>query len=246
MWTEQNPRQGRSAEGLSMPIPLRCIGSMATGGLMREMLADYTRRSGLPVLLESVGGVDAARRVAAGELFDLVVLASDAIGRLADAGVVDASRTVALVRSGVGVAVPADAPRTDISSEQAMRRAVGEAGRIAISTGPSGLALLELFARWGLAEKVRGRLVQAPPGVPVGSLLARGEAMLGFQQMSELVGIEGITLLGPLPSPIQIMTTFSAAPVRGSAQPEALLALLAYLASSECNETKLRYGMEVA
>jgi molybdate transport system substrate-binding protein len=219
---------------------------MATSGLMRELLAGYTRKTGLPVSLESVGGVDAARRLAAGELFDLVVLASDAIGRLADAGVVDASRKVALVRSGVGVAVHADAPRVDISTEQDMRRAVLEAGRIAVSTGPSGVALLELFARWGIAETIRSRLVQAPPGVPVGAMVARREATLGFQQMSELMGVDGIALLGPLPPAIQITTTFQAAPVRGAAQADAVLALMAYLVSGECGEAKLRHGMEAA
>lgn len=127
------------------------------------------------------------------------------------------------------MAVPADAPCIDISTGQALRRSVQEVERIAVSTGPSGVALFELFARWGFAETVRDRLVQTPPSVPVGeAIVARHEATLDFQQMSELMGFGGIALLGPLPPAVQGSTTFQAALIRGWAQPDAVLALLAY------------------
>ena len=219
---------------------------MATKGLLLELAAAYTRASGVAVSFEAVGGVDAARRVSAGEPFDVVVLASDAIDKLAAAGKVDASRKTDVVRSGVAVAVAANAARVDISTEEAVRRAVLDATSVAYSTGPSGVALAALFERWGIADTIKSRLVQAPPGVPVGSLIARGEAALGFQQLSELIGVEGIALLGPLPPAIQITTVFSAAPGSSASQPDAASGLLAYLASGDSAETKRRHGMEPA
>ncbi|MDP9600263.1 UNVERIFIED_ORG: molybdate transport system substrate-binding protein [Variovorax paradoxus] len=225
---------------------IRGISSMATKGLLAELAAAYTGASGVPLAFEAVGGVDAARRVSAGEPFDVVVLASDAIDKLAAAGKVDASRKVDVVRSGVAVAVAAGAARVDISTGEAVRRAVLDAARIAYSTGPSGVALIALFERWGIADAIRERLVQAAPGVPVGSLVARGEASLGFQQLSELIGVEGIELLGPLPPEIQITTVFSAAPVANASRPDAVDGLLAYLASPATGDAKRRHGMEPA
>jgi molybdate transport system substrate-binding protein len=175
-----------------------------------------------------------------------VVLASDAIDKLAAAGKVDASRKTDVVRSGVAVAAAANAARIDISTEEAVRRAVLDAASIAYSTGPSGVALAALFQRWGIADTIKNRLVQAPPGVPVGSLIARGEAALGFQQLSELIGVDGIVLLGPLPPEIQITTVFSAAPGSCASQPGAASGLLAYLASGDSAEAKRRHGMEPA
>jgi len=225
---------------------IRGLCSMATRGLLDELAVAYTRRTGVPVSFLAVGGVDAARRVAEGELFDIVALASEANDKLVAAGRLDAAARVELVRSGMGVAVrPGSAP-PDIATGEALRRAVLGAERIAYSTGPSGAALMALFERWGIAAEVRGRLVQAPAGVPVAALLARGEATLGFQQMSELIGAEGIALLGPMPPDVQVVTVFSAAPCRGGAQPEAARALLAYLASADSADAKRRHGMDPA
>ena len=229
-----------------MNPPIRIISSMATRALLEELSAAYANRTGTDVALESMGGVEAARRVSAGEPFDGVALASDAIDKLAAAGKVDAAGKVGLVRSGVGVAVPAGAPRPDIATEDALRHAIQGAARIGYSTGPSGVALIALFQRWGIAGALEGRLVQAPPGVPVGSLVAHGDVALGFQQMSELLHVEGIALLGPLPPSIQITTVFSAAPCLGSSRHDAVRALLDFIASPDTAEAKRRHGMEPA
>ena len=228
-----------------MTAPIRGICSMATRGLLQELAATHARSAGVPVYFMPVGGVDAARRVAAGEAFDVVCLASDAIDALAAAGKVDAAGKVNVARSGVGVAVRAGAGRPDISTEDALQCTVKEAARIAYSTGPSGVALTALFERWGIAHEIRSRLVQAPPGVPVGTLVAAGGATLGFQQMSELIGVEGIEVLGALPLAIQIVTVFSAAPVIGCARPDAVGALLDFLRSTDTAEAKRRHGMAV-
>ncbi len=148
---------------------LHCISSMATRQLLAALTQQWQQRGGGPVQVESVGGVDAARRVAAGEAFDVVVLASDAIDKLLATGHLLAGSRRDLVRSGVAVAVRTGAPRPDIGSESALRDAVLAMRSIGYSTGPSGTALLQLFARWGLADRLQDKLPQAPPGVPVGS-----------------------------------------------------------------------------
>jgi len=219
---------------------------MATRLVLAELADAHRQRSGTVVAFESVGGVDAARRVLAGEAFDVVVLAADAIDRLAAAGAVVAASKTDLVHSGVAIAVRSGAPRPDIGSADALRQAVLAARSVGYSTGPSGVALVQLFERWGIADTIGGRLVQAPPGVPVGELVARGEVELGFQQLSELMHQGGIDVLGPLPPGTQIVTTFSAGLCTGSAQPKAVYALLEFMRSPDAAAAKRRHGMEPA
>lgn len=227
--------------------PLALISSMATRKLLTELVDSHQRQHpGVAVALESVGGVDAARRVAAGEAFDAVALGSDAIDQLiADGHLLPGSR-VDIVRSGVAVAVRAGAPHPDIGSEAAVQAAVLAAPTVSYSTGPSGVALARLFQRWGLADAVQAKLVVPPPGTPVGALVARGEVALGFQQLSELLHVQGIQIVGPLPPAIQITTTFSAGVGVHSQQADAARALLAYLASPAAADAKQKQGMTPA
>jgi molybdate transport system substrate-binding protein len=229
-----------------MSTSIRGISSMATRQILAELSAAYQQRSGCAVAIEAIGGVDAARRVQAGEPFDVVFLASDAIEKLIAGGLVVAGSKVDLFNSGVAVAVKAGAARPDIGTEDALRRAVLSARSIGYSTGPSGVGLTRLFERWGIAAEIQGRIVQAPPGVPVGTLLARGEVALAFQQLSELIHLEGIEVLGPLPESIQITTTFSGGQCAGSPYAEAVRLLLDFMASPEANEAKRRHGMQPA
>lgn len=225
-------------------VTLTGISSMATKALLAEMTVVYEQRSGVRAAIEAVGGVDAAERVAAGEAFDVVVLAADAIDKLVAAGRLTGK--VDLVRSGVALAVRAGAARPDISSEEAVKRTVLAAPTLGYSTGPSGVALARLFERWGIAQQIAPRIVTAPPGVPVGSLVARGDVALGFQQLSELMHLEGIDVIGALPAAIQIVTTFSAGVGTASKHADAARALLDFMASSEAAPIKQRHGMESA
>lgn len=229
-----------------MNTPILGISSMATRQVLAELVDAYQQHSGQRVAIESVGGVDAAKRVQAGEAFDVVILASDAIDKLIASGQVLAGSKVDLVHSAVAVAVRAGAPRPDISSEAAMRAAVLQARNLSYSTGPSGVALATLFERWGIAEQIKSRIVTPPPGVPVGSLVAKGEVELGFQQLSEMLNLEGITVLGTLPPAIQIITTFSAGICAASKQADAVRAMLAYMASPAAADAKRRQGMAPA
>lgn len=229
----------------TMP-PLALISSMATRALLAELAAAWQREHPQqPVTVESVGGVDAVRRVAAGEVFDGVVLASDAIDKLIAGGHVLGPR-VDLVRSSVAIAVREGAVPPEIGSEEALLRAVRAASSIGYSTGPSGTQLLALFERWGIADELRARLVQSPAGVPVGRLVAEGRVELGFQQLSELMSLPGIRVVGLMPAPVQITTIFSAGVAAASSRAEAVRALLAWLASPAVAPVKQRHGMEAA
>jgi molybdate transport system substrate-binding protein len=229
-----------------MSAPLTVVSSMATRSLLAELTRSFEERSEREVALEAVGGVDAARRVRAGEPFDVVVLASNAIEALLAEGRLVGGTQLDLARSTVAVAVRRGAPRPEIGSEDALRRAVLAARTIGHSTGPSGVELCRLFERWGVLDEVRGRLVVAPAGVPVGELVARGQAELGFQQLSELSHVEGVEILGPMPAAIRIVTTFSGAVGSGSSQPESARAFLEFLASPATADAKRREGMEPA
>jgi molybdate transport system substrate-binding protein len=229
-----------------MTTEIKGISSMATRLVLADLAQACQQRSGQRIAIESVGGVDAAKRVQAGEAFDVVILASDAIDKLIASGHVLANSRVDLVRSGVAVAVRAGAPKPDISSEAAVRAAVLAARTVSYSTGPSGVALAKLFERWGIAEQIKDRIVTPPPGIPVGSLVARGEVELGFQQLSEMQNLDGITVLGVLPPAIEIVTIFSGGVCSASRQPEAVRAMLAHMASPEAAQAKRRQGMEPA
>ena len=226
-----------------MNAPLLGISSMATRPWLAAVCEAIARQTGASIRFESVGGVDAAARVAGGEAFDLVVLAADALDKLAAAGHVVAASLRPLALSQVAIAVPAGAVRPDVRSEPALRAAVLAASRIGYSTGPSGVALLQLFARWGLLEPLRERLVQARPGVPVAALLARGQAELGFQQLSELKDEPGIALLGTMPPGLEIVTTFSGAVGAHSTRAAEASEALDFITSPAADDLRSLHGM---
>ncbi len=217
---------------------------MATRDVLSELVARHTQTSGQAVALESVGGVDVARRVQAGEALDVVVLAGPAIDKLIDEGKLQAGSRMDLARSGIGVAVRAGAARPDIACGDAVKAAVLAARTLGYSTGPSGNYLAQLFERWGIAAQVAARIVLAPPGVAVASLVASGEVELGFQQLSELMHVPGIDVLGALPVDIQSITVFCGAVSTASKRSEQAQALLRFLASPAAAATKQAHGME--
>lgn len=230
-----------------MSTALKGISSMATRQVLNELAQAWEAQGGQSVEIESIGGVDAAQRVQAGdEPFDLVFLASNAIDKLQAAGRVLEGSKVNLMLSSTAVAVPAGAALPDIASEEAVRAAVLAAPSVGFSTGPSGVALQKLFERWGIAEAIKPRMVQARPGVPVGSMVASGEVALGFQQLSELIHVQGIQIVGALPAAIAIDTVFSAAVVKGAANADEARRLLAFMAAPEAAEAKRCQGMEPA
>jgi len=222
---------------------------MATKQVLAELAKSYLAKSGVAVQIESVGGVDAAKRVTAGEAFDIVLLGSDAIDKLIAAGHVQQGSRLDWVKSPISIAVRTGAAAPAISSAQAVKDAVLLAHTISYSTGPSGVYLNQLFERWGMTEQVKAKLVQAPVGVSVGSLIASGKVDLGFQQLSEMVGVAGIHILGNLPADIAYITTFSSGiptaidAEQSQAIKQAVRGFQTFLASPEAETIKREQGM---
>lgn len=218
---------------------------MATRQVLAELAERFESQSGLRVRLEPVGGVDAAKRVRAGEPFDVVVLASNVIDGLIAEGHLT-GRRIDVVTSPVAIGVRSGAAHPDVSSAEAVKHAVLGARGIGYSTGPSGTYLAQLFEQWGIAGAVKDRITIPPPGVPVASLVARGEIDLAFQQLSEIAGAEGVDVLGTLPAEIQFVTTFSGGVARTSQQPENAGRLLEFMTRPELADVKRRHGMNTA
>jgi molybdate transport system substrate-binding protein len=219
---------------------------MATRLILAELTRRYEAARGVSVAIQAMGGVDATRRVRAGEATDIVILASNVMARLEAEGHIAPGSIQGFARSGMAIAVRAGAEWPDIGDEDAVRRAVGAAAKVGYSTGPSGDHLLKLYEKWGLAQSHADRLLKAPPGVPVGALVAQGDADIGFQQLSELIHVPGIAVVGPLPPAIQTVTIFAAGIASTSAQPQQTADLIAYLASPETDAAKREQGMEPA
>ncbi|WP_435747278.1 substrate-binding domain-containing protein [Microbacterium sp. PMB16] len=224
---------------------------MATKALLADLAAAATA-SGLPgVEIESVGGVDAARRVAEGEQFDLIFLASEAMVELVDRGHVVPSSVRPLVLSQTAVAVhaagyrQASAPTTPAFEDaDALRAALRRAERIGYSTGPSGTMLLRQIEDWGMAGELRDRLVRARPGTPVAALVREGEVDLGFQQLSELAGYEGVRILGVLPPDCAIDTIFAGGISARAADPLKSRTVLSFFAAPAAASIKAQHSFQ--
>ncbi|MFI6585603.1 substrate-binding domain-containing protein [Embleya sp. NPDC050493] len=216
-------RQNRQIRGLS---------SMATRQILAELAEHIGQAHGIPVDFEAGGGVAIAQRVRDGAAGDVAVLAEGALAKLAAEGHVLAATVRPLWVSQVVAAVPSGAPVPALAGEADLRAALLGARRIAYSTGPSGTALIELIARLGLADTLGDRLVQAPPGVPVGTLLTSGQADLALQQHSELMDLPGVFVVGPLPGETAIASTFSGAVMAASDDPESARTVLDLLGSA--------------
>ena len=236
--TETRQREHIQMTGLTL------ISSMAPLELLKELNACYQAKTSQSVSIEAAGGVEVAKRVRSGEAADAVVLARNVIDELAREGVLLASGIIDIAQAGIAVAVPGNTPPPDIADEEAVRRAVMAAASVSYSTGPSGLYLEKKFAAWGILDELRPRIVIPPPGVPVGSLVATGQVALGFQQLSELINVQGITLVGPLPPEMQQLTVFSGSVTRTSGNRARAGDLLQFMGSSEAAALMPRFGME--
>jgi molybdate transport system substrate-binding protein len=191
------------------------------------------------------GGVnEIAKRVADGEVADIVILPAAQIDDLIRRGKLAPETRVDVAKSGIGVAIPLGAPKIDAASSDGIRKALIAAKSIAYSSGPSGVHMADLIAKWGIAGQLKAKIRISPPNTPVGVMIERGEAEIGFQQVSELIRIKGINYLGPLPDDINEITVFSAAVHRNAAAPDAAKALVKYLSAPEAAPTIRKTGMD--
>lgn len=217
---------------------------MATRQILASLGKSYEKNTGMSVAIQAMGGVDAARAVRDGQPTDIVVLASDVMAKLETEGFIVSGSIVGIARSGMAVAVRAGTPHPDISSAASVKLAIAAAHRVGYSTGPSGDHLLKLCEKWGFSNT--GQLIKAPPGIPVASLVAQSQADLGFQQLSELMHVQGVEIVGSLPPEIQAETVFAAGIAVASKQAEEARALISFLASPGSAGVKRDQGMDPA
>ena len=210
---------------------IKVLSTQAVEGAYRELVPSFEKASGHKVTTTFTGTLDAQKRIAAGETYDVIIMAGPAIDDLIKSGKIAPGSRVDLARSGVGVAVRAGAPKPDIHSTEALKKTLLAAKSIGYSSGPSGVYLTDLFRRLGIADQITSKLKQTPTGVFVGSILARGEVEIGFQQVSELTHYPGIDYVGPLPADIQTVTVFSSGTQIGAKTVDAAKAWITFLTS---------------
>ena len=225
---------------------------MISGGLTaayKALVPEFERLSGNKVLTAygpSMGTTVNAIpvRLERGEGADVLIMVGYALGDLVKQGKVIADSRVDLTRSLIGIAVKSGAPKPDISSAEAVKRTLLAAKSIAYSDSASGVYVsTEMFAKLGIADEMKDK-ARKIPATPVGEIVARGDAEIGFQQIAELLPVPGVDIVGPLPADLQNITVFSAGIATVSKEPEAGKALIKFLASPAARDTIVKSGME--
>lgn len=225
---------------------------MISGGLTaayNALVPEFERATGNKVLTAygpSMGTTTNAIpvRLERGEPADVLIIVGYALGDLVKQGKVIADSRVDLVKSPIGIAVKAGAPKPDISSADSIKHALLAAKSIAYSDSASGVYVsTEMFAKLGIAEEMKDK-ARKIPATPVGEIVAHGDAEIGFQQISELKPVAGIDIVGPLPDDLQKITVFSAGIATVSREPDAGRALIKFLASPTARDTIVKSGLD--
>jgi molybdate transport system substrate-binding protein len=225
---------------------IKVIASLAVKEVVLDLIPAFEKPSGHKVTTIWAGTEAITKRISGGEVVDVVLIAAPNVEKLISEGKLVPGSRVDVAKSGIGVAVRSGLPKPDISSGEAVKKAVLAAKSVAYSSGPSGFYLAELFKKMGIADQIKDKVKQTPSGVQVGEVVARGEADLGFQQVSELVHLKGIEYLGPLPADIQHITVFSAGLHKAATEPDAAKALIKFLTGPEAGPIVRKSGMEPA
>jgi molybdate transport system substrate-binding protein len=223
---------------------IKVIGSPGFREAYNELVPQFEKATGNHVTTIWDGVNNVANRVAGGEVADIVILPAAQIDDLTKQGKLVANTRADVAKSGIGVAVKAGAAKPDLRSGEALKNALLKAKSISYSTGPSGVHMAQLIKQWGITDAVKAKIVISPSDTPVGEIVARGGAEIGFQQVSELIRIKGIDYLGPLPSDVQEVTLFAASVHKSAAQPEAAKALVKYLSAPAASPIIRKTGME--
>jgi molybdate transport system substrate-binding protein len=228
-----------------MSAEIAVLSSQAIKEAYLAFQPEFERLSGHKLRTAWFGTVDALRKLRAGEVFDMVILVSPSMDEMIKEGKIVADSRVDLVRSEVAIAVPPGAPKPDISTTEAVKQALlGAKTGIGYSSGPSGVYLEGLFKRWGIADELRPKIKQTPPGTPVGTLIARGEVDVGFQQVSELLLYPGIQYVGPVPQDMQHVSVFAGGVHTAAHEPDAARELIRFIASPAARPFIKKSGME--
>ena len=223
---------------------IKVISSQAIKEAYLAFAPEFERVSGYKLDTTWNGTNDILKKLRAGETFDMVILVTPSMEAMIKEGKVVPGSRVDLVRSGIAIGVPPGAPKPDISTTEAVKRALLAAKSIGYSSGPSGVFLESLFKRWGIWDQVEPNIKQTPPGTPVGSLLARGEVDIGFQQVSELLLYPGIQYVGPVPPEMDTVSVFAGGVHTGARQPQAARELIKFISSPAVLPYIKKTGME--
>jgi molybdate transport system substrate-binding protein len=230
--------------GVAGAVEIKVLSTQATEEAYRELVPQFEKASGHKVTTIFTGTLDLQKRIAAGETYDLIIMAGPAIDDFIKSGTIVPGSRVDLAKSGVGVGVRAGAPKPDIGSTEAFKKTLLAAKTIGYSTGPSGVYVTGLFQRLGIADQIKGKLKQTPTGVFVGSIVASGEAEIGVQQVSEMSHFPGVDYVGPLPAEIQQITVFSSGLQVGAKQADAANAWVKFLAAPAAASAYKSRGLE--
>ncbi len=230
--------------GVAAAAEIKVLSTQATEQAYRELVPQFEQASGHKVTTIFTGTLDANKRLAAGEIYDVLIMSSASIDEHIKGGKVLPGSHVDVARSGVAVAVRAGAPKPDISTTEALKKTLLAARSIGYSTGPSGNYVIGLLQRMGIADEVKPKLRQTPTGVFVASIIASGEAEVGFQQVSELMAAPGIDYVGPLPADIQHMTVFASGIPVGAKEVDAAKALVKFITAPAAAAAFRKRGME--
>ena len=232
--------------GMAEAAEIQVLSTQATQEAYLELVAQFEKASGHKVTTLFSGTLNVQKHLAAGEPYDLIIMAGPAIDEQIKLGKAAAGSRVDFAKSGTGVAVRKGAARPDISSAGALRKTLLAAKSIGYSTGPSGVYMQSVFEKLGIAGEVKRKLKQTPSGVFVGTLIASGQTEIGFQQISELVHFPGIDYVGPLPGELQRMTVFSAGIHAGAKQADAAKALVRFITAPAAAAVIRKHGLEPA
>jgi len=232
--------------GLASAVEINVISTQATQEAYTELVAQFEKASGHKVTTVFTGTLNVQKRLASGEPYDLIIMAAPAIDEQIQLGKAVAGSRIDFAQSGTGLAVRKGAAKPDIGSPEAFKRTLLAAKSIGYSTGPSGLYMLSVFEKMGIAEQVKPKLKQTPSGVFVGTLIANGDTEIGFQQISELVHFQGIDYVGPLPGNLQRMTMFSTGIHAGAKQADAAKALVKFITAPSAAPVIRKHGLEGA
>ena len=220
------------------------LSSLATREAYLELVPQFEQSTSTKVATTWAGTVDINKRMAAGEVFDLVISSNAAIGELTNQGKIVAGTGTVLAKAGIGIGVRKGAPKPDVGTPDAFKRALIAARTVGLSTGPSGVYLEKLFERLGLADAVKAKTRLIPSGGTVSTLLANGEAEIGFQQVSEIAHAEGVDYVGPLPAELQLISVFTAGVHTGAAHPDQAKALVKFLTAPASIAVMKKHGLE--
>jgi molybdate transport system substrate-binding protein len=236
------------AAGVANAAEIKVMSSAGFSEAYRSLIPEFERTTGHKIDTAwgpSMGETPQAvpNRIARGEPVDVVIVATEALDPLIADGKAVAAGRAELARAPIGAVVRAGAPKPDISTVEAFKRTLLEARSIAYSDSASGVYLSTvLFPRLGVAEQIKAKSTMIP-AEPVARTVARGEYELGFQTMSELLPVEGVDQLGPIPAETQKIVSFSAAIAAGAKEPAAGLALIKYLSSPAAAPAIIKSGM---